>query len=101
MFATLTSPLAIHPTVTDQVPKVELTAKRRFALAGLTEAQQSLVLEAVTVNLAYVKSKMFRKVSAERELFEDAAVIQARPRVGITRWWMTNSSRSPHRVPAC
>jgi RNA polymerase sigma factor (sigma-70 family) len=83
MFATLTSPLAIHPTITKQVSKVVLTVKRHSALAGLTEAQQSLVLEAVTVNLAYVKSKTFRKVSTERELFEDAPVIQA----ASTSWY--------------
>ena len=83
MLATLTSPLTIPRTLTEQVPKVELTAKRRFALAGLTEAQHSLVLEAVTVNLAYVESDMFRKVSAERELFEDSQVIQA----ASTSWY--------------
>jgi RNA polymerase primary sigma factor len=83
MLATLASPLTIPRPVTGLIPPAERTAKQDPALAGLTEVQRSLVLEALTVNLAYVKSGMFRKVSAERELFEDPQVIPA----SSTSWY--------------
>jgi RNA polymerase primary sigma factor len=63
--------------------KTELTARHQAALAGLSETWRALVLEALTVNLAYVKSEVFRKSSAERELFEDAEEIEA----ASTSWY--------------
>jgi RNA polymerase primary sigma factor len=63
--------------------KTELTARHQAALAGLPETWRALVLEALTVNLAYVKSDAFRKASAERELFEDAEEIEA----ASTSWY--------------
>jgi RNA polymerase primary sigma factor len=65
------------------ISKLELTARHQAALAGLSEAQRTLVLEAVTVNLAYVKSDLFRKAAAERELFDEADPIEAAP----TSWY--------------
>jgi RNA polymerase primary sigma factor len=76
MFATLTRPLT-NPCVIMDAPTMEWTVKRHSALAGLTEAQQALVREAVTVTLTYVNSDRFRKASAERELFDDAADVRA------------------------
>jgi RNA polymerase primary sigma factor len=63
--------------------KTELTARHQAALASLNESQQALLKEALTVNLAYVKSDTFRKTSAERELFEEAEAIEAAP----TSWY--------------
>jgi len=56
--------------------KPELSAKHLAAIASLNDAEQALVQEAVTVNLDYVKNDLFRKASAERELFDEAPVIQ-------------------------
>jgi RNA polymerase primary sigma factor len=64
-------------------PKDDLTARHHAALAGLTEPQRALVLEALTVNLDYVKSDCFRKPSAQRELFDQAEDIQA----ASTSWY--------------
>ena len=63
--------------------KTELTARHQAALAALTPSQRALVLEAMTVNLAYVKNDIFRKASAERELFDDADIPEAAP----TGWY--------------
>jgi RNA polymerase primary sigma factor len=63
--------------------KVELTARHQAALAALSEGQRGLTTEALTVNLQYVKSDVFRKATAERELFEEAAEIQA----ASTSWY--------------
>jgi len=64
-------------------PRSDLTLKHQAALVGLSETRRALVLEALTVNLDYVKSDVFKKAAAERELFEDAAVIQA----ASTSWY--------------
>ncbi len=76
MLTTLTPTLAIPP-IPAPAHKVELAAKHHAALAGLSEAQRDLVLEAVTVNLDYVKNDLFRKASAERELFEGPVIALA------------------------
>ena len=68
--------LAVSTSALAPAPKPDLTLKHQAALSGLSDGQHALVLEALTVNLDYVKSDSFRKVSAERELFEDATVIQ-------------------------
>ena len=77
----------VRPALALSIPaparKPDLTLKHRAALAALSEAQRALVLEALTVNLDYVRSETFKKASAERELFEDAAVIQA----ASTSWY--------------
>src|ERR1043166_3451713 len=57
--------------------KPELSAKHQAAIASLNDAEQALVEEAITVNLDYVKNDLFRKASAERELFEEGPAIQA------------------------
>jgi len=64
-------------------PREELTARHQAALESLPEAQRALVTEALEVNLDYVKNDLFRKASAERELFEEAAEIQA----ASTSWY--------------
>jgi len=64
-------------------PKDDLTARHHAALVGLSDAQRDLVLEAVTVNLDYVKSDYFKKPSAQRELFEEGEAIQA----ASTSWY--------------
>ena len=82
MFATWTRPLTI-PCAIMTAPTMEWTVKRQSALAGLTAAQQSLVREAVTANLAYVNSDLFQNASAERELFEEATDLPA----ASTSWY--------------
>lgn len=47
----------------------ELTPRHRTVLAGLTEAQRSLIEEALSANLNYVKNESFKKPGAEKELF--------------------------------
>jgi len=63
--------------------KDDLTMRHHAALSGLSDAQQALVLEALTVNLDYVKSDFFKKPSAQRELFDQAEDIQA----ASTSWY--------------
>lgn len=65
------------------VAKFEPTARHLASLNGLTDDQKSLVLEAVTVNLDYVKNDLFKKASAERELFEEGMAIRA----ASTSWY--------------
>jgi len=65
------------------VAKFEPTSKHLAALNGLTEEQKDLVLEALSVNLDYVKNDLFKKASAERELFEEGMEIQA----ASTSWY--------------
>jgi RNA polymerase primary sigma factor len=82
---TLSAPAMIPPMppAAGTPTKIELTARHQAALAGLTEGRRALVLEALSVNLQYVKSDTFRKPSIERELFEDAPDIQA----ASTSWY--------------
>ncbi len=71
------------PATTPVVAKFEPTSKHLAALNGLTEEQKDLVLEALSVNLDYVKNDLFKKASAERELFEEGMDIQA----ASTSWY--------------
>jgi RNA polymerase sigma factor (sigma-70 family) len=71
------------PTTQPVVAKFEPTSKHLAALNGLTEEQKALVLEALSVNLDYVKNELFKKASAERELFEEGMAIQA----ASTSWY--------------
>ncbi|HVT80356.1 MAG TPA: sigma-70 family RNA polymerase sigma factor [Phycisphaerae bacterium] len=71
------------PTTQPVVAKFEPTSKHLAALNGLTEEQKALVLEALSVNLDYVKNDLFKKASAERELFEEGMAIQA----ASTSWY--------------
>ena len=73
MMTTLSSPSAIPATLTEPAPNVDRTATCPAALARLTAAQRALVREAVTVNLAYVNSDLFKRASVERELFKAAS----------------------------
>ena len=74
----------VGPITPVQTPvKDELTVRHHAALAGLSDQQRSLVLEALTVNFDYVRSDFFRKPSAQRELFDDADDIQA----ASTSWY--------------
>lgn len=84
MTATLINPTTPTPPgpVVGQ-PRFELTARHQAAIASLTEDQRALVLEAVSVNLDYVKNDMFRRASAERELFEEGMPI----RPASTGWY--------------
>ncbi len=78
---TITAP--ITPTLPAPVVKFEPAVKHLAALNGLNEQQKELVLEALNVNLDYVKNDLFKKASAERELFEEGMQIQA----ASTSWY--------------
>jgi len=54
---------------------VPTTARHQAVLGTLDALQRELVEEALTVNLDYVKNDMFKKASAEAELFEDGMQI--------------------------
>ena len=54
---------------------VPSTVRHTSVLTGLGETQSELVKEALTVNLDYVKNDLFKKPSAERELFEEGMTI--------------------------
>jgi len=79
------------------LPKLELTARHLAPMTSLSSAEQALVREAITVNLDYVKSESFRKISAERELFEDGPAIQA----ASTSWYhpMVDNELIGHSAP--
>src|SRR6185312_2465202 len=79
-------------------PKPELTARHQAAIAGLPEDQRALVLEAVTVNLDHVKNDLFRKPTAERELFDEGLPIQA----ASTSWYhpMVDDELIAHSAPS-
>jgi len=66
------TPLATAPA---NLVRIEPNAKHLAALNGLTAQQRSLVLEALNVNLDYVKNDLFAKPTAEAELF-DAGPVQ-------------------------
>ena len=78
------TPLTTELTPTPvPVIKFEPTAKHLAALNGLSDEQKSLVLEAASVNLDYVKNDLYKKASAERELFDEGMDIQA----ASTSWY--------------
>ncbi len=54
---------------------VPTSARHSSALEGLSQAERELVEEALTVNLDYVKNELFRKASAERQLFDEGLAI--------------------------
>lgn len=85
MTSTLTStPLpTTAPMLPPPAPKFEPNARHQAALAALSADERSLVLEALSANLDYVKSDFFRKASAERELFEQGMPLQA----ASTSWY--------------
>ncbi|MEI8195539.1 MAG: sigma-70 family RNA polymerase sigma factor [Phycisphaerae bacterium] len=57
------------------LPVAPSTVRHTTALASLGDAQGELVTEALTVNLDYVKNDLFKKATAERELFDEGMVI--------------------------
>lgn len=74
---TLTPPTSLAPppaAAPAPVIKLELGARHLAALNGFTPAQRALVVEAVHVNLDYVKNDLFKKASAEQELFEGESI---------------------------
>jgi len=70
-------------TIVPAAPKFEPTARHLAPLATLEPEQKALVLEALSANLDYVKNDLFRKASAERELFEEGMPLQA----ASTSWY--------------
>lgn len=62
---TLETPIIEMPTSVT----LELTARHSAAMSGLTDAQRTIFEEALTANLNYVKNELFKKASAEKELF--------------------------------
>lgn len=71
------------PSVPESPAKPELTARHQAALESLPEDQRALVAEALTVNLDYVKNDLFKKASAQRELFDEGLLIHA----ASTSWY--------------
>jgi RNA polymerase primary sigma factor len=80
---TTTSTITPATTTPTPVIKFEPSTRHLAALNGLSDEQKDLVLEALDVNLDYVKNDLFKKASAERELFEEGMPIQA----ASTSWY--------------
>jgi RNA polymerase primary sigma factor len=59
-----------HPILT-----APTSQRHQAALNGLNELEREWVQEALTVNLDYVRNDLFRRASAERELFEQGMPI--------------------------
>jgi hypothetical protein len=76
-----TLPITLKNPITGE--KLELNARQQASICGLDADEKALVTEALTVNLDYVKNDLFRKASAERELFEEGPAIQA----ASTSWY--------------
>ncbi len=86
MMTTTISPSPVSPSLPAEtlVPvKPELSARHLAAIESLPEDSHALVTEALSVNLDYVKNDLFRKPSAERELFDEGMAIQA----ASTSWY--------------
>jgi RNA polymerase sigma factor (sigma-70 family) len=64
-------------------PKPDLNARHRAAIDSLPLDQREEVIEALTANLDYVKNDLFRKASAERDLFDEGMSINA----ASTSWY--------------
>jgi RNA polymerase primary sigma factor len=77
------SPEIGPPLPLRQGAKDDLSPRHRTALSTLSDASRALVLEALTVNLDYVKSDVFKKPNAQRRLFEQPDDIQA----ASTSWY--------------
>jgi len=92
---TTTLPIIETPAV---APKPELTARHLAAINALPEDDRALVNEALTVNLDYVRNDMFRKATAERELFDEGLPIQA----ASTSWYhpMIDDELIAHSAPS-
>jgi len=90
MTTTLTIPHTHHTastapatTTVAAAPKFERTARHNAALSSMEPEQKDLIIEALSANLDYVKNDMFRKASAERELFDEGMPLQA----ASTSWY--------------
>ena len=88
--------LYITPKVS--APGFEPGARHQATLAALSDSQRSLVEEALTVNLDYVKNDAFRKASSEREFFEDGLDISP----ASTSWYhpMVDDGLVSHSAPS-
>jgi len=73
---TMTITTSTPPPAAAVVTKFEPSAKHQAAILGLSEEERDLVLEAISVNLDYVKNELYRKPTAERELFDEGLPIQ-------------------------
>jgi RNA polymerase sigma factor (sigma-70 family) len=99
---TETTPTLETPAVATKVDttpvKPELTARHHAAINSLSEDEKSLVTEALTVNLDYVKNDLFRKASAERELFDEGLPITS----ASTSWYhpMVDDELIAHSAPS-
>jgi RNA polymerase sigma factor (sigma-70 family) len=88
----------VEAPTTPVAPKVELSARHVAAINSLTEDERALVSEAITVNLDYVRNDLFRKASAERELFEEGPALRA----ASTSWYhpMIDNELLAHSAPS-
>lgn len=53
------------------IAPIQLTQRQLAAMADLNDEQKALIQEAMTVPLDFVKNDMFKRASAERELFDE------------------------------
>lgn len=77
MTALATQPETVTPNKAAPAPRFEPNARHMGAIAHLSDDKRELILEALNVNLDYVKNPLFTKASAERELFEEGMAINA------------------------
>jgi len=89
---------APNPSGVKLLPKFDFTARHQAALADLTLSERELVEEALTVNLDYVKNDLFRKASAERELFDEGMQIK----LASASWYhpMVDDDLVAHAAPS-
>jgi RNA polymerase primary sigma factor len=64
-------------------PPFQLSNKHLAAMVDLSAEERTLVHEALITNLDYVKNDLFKKPTAERELFEEGPAIKA----ASTSWY--------------
>ncbi len=88
------SPQELAPEI---APKIKLNAKHHAALTGLSDAYREAVLESLQANLDYVKNDLFRKSSAERDLFDAGMAIKP----ASTSWYhpMIDNGLLPRAAP--
>lgn len=79
-------------------PKFEPSGRHLNVLAGFSDENRALVLEALNANLSFVKNDLFKKPSAQRELFDDAEPITP----VSTSWYhpMIDDQLIAHSAPA-
>jgi len=84
--------------VVPPVDTIPTRLRHTGALAPLSVARRSLVQEALTVDFDYVKNDLFRKASAERELFDEGIAINP----ASISWYhpMTENELSGQSSPA-